>query len=199
MLWIINILMGILTPNKGNIIVDDIKLFDQERNYINRKWSNNIALVPQDVFLYDSSILENIAFCVPREKIDIKKVERAAKIALAHEFITNTNYGYETIIGDKGIKLSGGQKQRLGLARAIYTNSEILILDESTSALDFKTEKSVIESIFNPITNKTLTTITIAHRLSTLRFCDKIIELNNGMIKNVYNNEEFIMKFQNLF
>ena len=191
--------MGILTPNKGNIIIDDVKLFDQEINYTNRKWRNNIALVPQDVFLYDSSISENIAFCVPREKIDIKKVERAAKIALAHEFITNTNYGYETIIGEKGVKLSGGQKQRLGLARAIYTDSEILILDEATSALDFKTEKSVIESIFNPTTNKKLTTITIAHRLSTLRFCDKIIELNNGMIKNIYNNEEFIMKFQNLF
>tara|TARA_A100001035_G_scaffold274007_1_gene265331 strand:+ start:3527 stop:5323 length:1797 start_codon:yes stop_codon:yes gene_type:complete len=196
---LINIFMGILTPNKGNIIIDDVKLFDQEINYTNRKWRNNIALVPQDVFLYDSSISENIAFCVPREKIDIKKVERAAKIALAHEFITNTNYGYETIIGEKGVKLSGGQKQRLGLARAIYTDSEILILDEATSALDFKTEKSVIESIFNPTTNKKLTTITIAHRLSTLRFCDKIIELNNGMIKNIYNNEEFIMKFQNLF
>ena len=196
---LINIFMGILTPNKGNIIIDDVKLFDQEINYTNRKWRNNIALVPQDVFLYDSSISENIAFCVPREKIDIKKVERAAKIALAHEFITNTNYGYETIVGEKGVKLSGGQKQRIGLARAIYTDSEILILDEATSALDFKTEKSVIESIFNPTTNKKLTTITIAHRLSTLRFCDKIIELNNGMIKNVYNNEEFIMKFQNLF
>ena len=85
------------------------------------------------------------------------------------------------------------------MARAIYRGSEILILDESTSALDFKTEKTVIESIFNAKTNSELTTITIAHRLSTLRYCDKIIELNNGKIKEIYNNEEYLNKFQNLF
>ena len=154
--------------------------------------------MPQDVFLYDATILENIAFCIPKENRS-KRVHNAAKIACAHEFINKTIDGYDTFVGDKGIKLSGGQKQRIGLARAIYTDSDLLILDESTSALDFKTEKSVIESIFNPTTNTKLTTITIAHRLSTLRFCDKIIELNNGMIKNVYNNEEFIKKFHNLF
>ena len=102
-------------------------------------------------------------------------------------------------MGDKGIKLSGGQKQRIGLARAIYSNSELLILDESTSALDFKTEKSVIESIFCKNSNSNLTTITIAHRLSTLRYCDKIIELKDGSITGLYNNKEYIEKFKNLF
>ena len=106
-------------------------------------------MVPQDVFLYDSSIIENIAFCIPKNKIDVKRAINAAKIAHANEFICKTNNGYETIVGDKGIKLSGGQKQRLGLSRAIYSNREILILDESTSSLDFKTEKLVMESIFN--------------------------------------------------
>ena len=102
-------------------------------------------------------------------------------------------------MGDKGIKLSGGQKQRLGLSRAIYSESEILILDESTSALDFNTEKLVMDSIFNAESNQNLTTITIAHRLSTLKYCDKIIELNNGEIKNIYSNAEFLNKFQKLF
>ena len=123
-------------------------------------------MVPQDVFLYDSSIIENIAFCIPKNKIDVKRAINAAKIAHANEFICKTINGYETIVGDKGIKLSGGLKQRLGLSRAIYSNREILILDESTSALDFKTEKLVMESIFNTKKNRNLTTITIAHRLS---------------------------------
>lgn len=196
---LINIIMGILKPNKGNIIVDDLELFNQDNIYLLKKWKNNIALVPQDVFLYDASILENIAFCIPREEIDINKVKRASRIACAHEFIIKTKNGYNSIVGEKGIKLSGGQKQRLGLARAIYRGSEILILDESTSALDFKTEKIVIESIFNSKSNNNVTTITIAHRLSTLRYCDKIVELQNGEIKEIYNNKEYINKFQKLF
>ena len=195
----INILMGILTPNKGNIFIDNLELFNQEKHDIKSKWKNNIALVPQDVFLYDSSIIENIAFCIPKNKIDVKRAINAAKIAHANEFICKTNNGYETIVGDKGIKLSGGQKQRLGLSRAIYSNREILILDESTSALDFKTEKLVMESIFNTKTIRNLTTITIAHRLSTLRYCDKVVELDSGEIKKVYNNKEFLKEFQNLF
>ncbi len=196
---LINIFMGILTPNKGNILIDDVELFNQDKNDIRRKWKNNIALVPQDVFLYDSSIIENIAFCIPKNKIDLKRAINAAKISHANEFICKTNKGYDTVVGDKGIKLSGGQKQRLGLSRAIYSDSEILILDESTSALDFNTEKSVMESIFNSKSNRNLTTITIAHRLSTLRYCDKVVELDSGEIKKVYNNKEFLKKFQNLF
>ena len=120
-----------------------------------------------------------------------KRAINAAKMSHANEFICKTNNGYETIVGDKGIKLSGGQKQRLGLSRAIYTNSEILILDESTSALDFKTENLVMESIFNSKSNRNLTTITIAHRLSTLRYCDKIIELDNGEIKKYMTIKNF--------
>ena len=196
---LINIIMGILEPNKGNIFVDDINILNKEKNYLLKKWKNNFSLVPQDVFLYDSTILENIAFCVPREIINLSRVRKAAKIACAHEFIEKTERGYKTIVGDKGIKLSGGQKQRIGLARAIYNNSEILILDESTSALDFKTEQKVIESIFKSKANSRLTTITIAHRLSTLRYCDKIVELDNGEIKAVYKNKEYLEKFQNLF
>ena len=196
---LINILMGILSPNSGNIFIDDKDLFNINKTNLLKKWKNNISLVPQDIFLFDASITENIAFCVPKEKIEFQRVVNAAKIACAHEFISKTANGYQTFVGDKGIKLSGGQKQRIGLARAIYSNSELLILDESTSALDFKTEKSVIESIFNKNSNSNLTTITIAHRLSTLRYCDKIIELKDGSINGLYNNKEYVEKFKNLF
>ncbi len=196
---LINILMGILSPKSGNILIDDVDLFNKNKTNLLKKWKNNISLVPQDIFLYDASITENIAFCVPKENIEFQRVVNAAKIAFAHEFISKTINGYETFVGDKGIKLSGGQKQRIGLARAIYSNSELLILDESTSALDFKTEKSVIESIFCKNSNSNLTTITIAHRLSTLRYCDKIIELKDGSITGLYNNKEYIEKFKNLF
>ena len=196
---LVNIFMGLLTPKKGSILIDDVELLNSEKNYLKSKWKNNIALVPQDVFLYDSSIIENIAFCTPKNKIDVKRAIQAAKISHADEFICKTINGYETIVGDKGIKLSGGQKQRLGLSRAFYSNCDILILDESTSALDFKTEKSVMDSIFNKKSNRNLTTIMIAHRLFTLRYCDKIIELNNGEIKNIYSNKEFLKKYQDLF
>ena len=152
-------------------------IFNKEKNYLLKKWKNNFSLVPQDVFLYNSSILENIAFCVPREIINLKELGGQLKLLVLMNLLKRTEKGYETIVGDKGIKLSGGQKQRIGLARAIYNNSEILILDESTSALDFKTEQKVIESIFKSKNNSRLTTITIAHRLSTLRYCDKIIRV----------------------
>ena len=95
--------------------------------------------------------------------------------------------------------MSGGQTQRLGLSRALYSDCDILILDESTSALDFKTEKSVMDSIFNRKSNRKLTTLMIAHRLFTLRYCDRIIELNNGEIKKIYDNKEFLKKYQDLF
>ena len=196
---LINILMGLLTPISGEIYIDKTNLFKSKNSNILNSWKNNFAHVPQDVFLYDASILENIAFCIPKNKIDLNRVIEASKIACAHQFIIKTDKSYETLIGENGIKLSGGQKQRLGLARAIYSNSEILILDESTSALDSRTEKKVIESIFDKNINHSLTTITIAHRLSTLKFCDKIIEIRDGEIKKIYNNKEFLNEFQQFF
>ena len=110
---LINIFMGILTPAEGNIYIDNLKLFNKDKPHLLKKWKNNLALVPQDVFLYDASILENIAFCVPRNKINIKKVEKAAKIACAHDFIIQTKSGYKTLVGDKGVKLSGRQETKI--------------------------------------------------------------------------------------
>ena len=122
---LINILMGLLTPISGEIFIDKTNLFNSNNSNILDSWKNNFAHVPQDVFLYDASILENIAFCIPKNEINLNRVIEASKIACAHEFIIKTEKSYETLIGENGIKLSGGQKQRLGLARAIYSNSEI--------------------------------------------------------------------------
>ena len=144
---LINIVMGLLIPKKGNIFVDDVKLFDKD-NFSNiEKWKNNIAHVPQEIHLSDATIIENIAFCIPKETINYKKVIFSAKTAHAHEFISSTINGYKTKIGENGIKLSGGQRQRIGLARAIYRDLDLLILDEATSALDIKTEEKVISSL----------------------------------------------------
>ena len=195
---LINIFMGLLTPIKGNIFIDNLKLFDIENTSNLAKWKNNIGHVPQDIFLYDASIIENIAFSIPKNQINIEKAIDAAKKANAHQFITKTENGYETIVGENGVKLSGGQKQRIGLARAIYKDSEILILDESTSALDTKTEKIVLESIFNGNKTSSLTIIMIAHRLSTLEYCDRVIEISDGKIKNIYDRSEYLKKFNSI-
>ena len=195
---LINIFMGLLTPIKGNIFIDNLKLFDIENTSNLAKWKNNIGHVPQDIFLYDASIIENIAFSIPKNQINIEKAIDAAKKANAHQFITKTENGYETIVGENGVKLSGGQKQRIGLARAIYKDSEILILDESTSALDTKTEKLVLESIFNGNKTSSLTIIMIAHRLSTLEYCDRVIEISDGKIKNIYDRSEYLKKFRSI-
>ena len=160
-----------------------------------KKWKNNISLVPQDIFLFDASITENIAFCVPKEKIEFQRVVNAAKIACAHEFISKTASGYQTFVGDKGIKLSGGQKQRIGIARALYHKPEVLVLDEATSAMDSITEKNVMEAIGSLKNKKTI--IMIAHRITTIQNCDLIYMLENGNIVDYGNFDELIDKNKN--
>ena len=139
-----------------------------------------IALVPQDIYLTDNSFTENIAFGVPNNKINHKLVRECAKKALIESFINESKNGYKTFIGEKGIKLSGGQRQRIAIARALYKKSEVIILDEATSALDSKTEELVMKSINGFSKNTTI--IMIAHRLSTLEICDRVITIDNGKI-----------------
>ena len=126
----------------------------------------------------DASFSENIAFGVPVDEIDSDRVEDAAKKAQIANYIENTNNGYKTFVGERGIKLSGGQKQRIAIARALYKNSKILFFDEATSALDSRTENSVISAI--ETLSKELTIIMVAHRLSTLKKCDRLIFIDKG-------------------
>jgi len=172
----LDVFMGLLQPSQGIIKVDDIELSDQNIS----KWRQMISHVPQEIFLADTSILENIAFGVPRDEIDIDKVKISSERALISEMIESLELQYDTTTGERGISLSGGQKQRLGIARALYKNSSIIVLDEATSALDIETEEKVIESIRSLDNSRTI--LMVAHRLQTLKFCDRIVKLKNGEI-----------------
>lgn len=173
---LVDIILGLLSPLEGKIIVDEEEL--TKHNI--RQWQNAIGYVPQSIFLADDTISSNIAFGIEKDSIDLKQVEQVAKMAQVHEFVSKLEKGYETIIGERGVRLSGGQRQRLGIARALYHNPELVVLDEATSALDNYTEEEVMKAIDNMSGTKTI--IMIAHRLSTVERCDKIIKLENGVI-----------------
>lgn len=177
---LINIIMGLLKPTEGSFYIDDLNIYSSKSNHYVYSWMKKIALVPQDIYLTDSSFIENIAFGVPINKVDIQLVKECAKIALIDRFIIDSLNGYRTIIGEKGIKLSGGQRQRIAIARALYKKADLLVLDEATSALDSGTEKLIMKSINHFKRNITL--IMIAHRLSTLESCDRIITIQDGEI-----------------
>ena len=177
---LINLIMGLLKPTNGRFYIDDLNLYNKSSKSLVYSWMKKIALVPQDIYLTDSTFIENIAFGIPSGKIDLELVKKCAKNALIDSFIEQSIDGYNTRIGEKGIKISGGQRQRIAIARALYKKAEVIILDEATSALDINTERLVMKSI-NSI-DKNITLIMIAHRLSTLEKCDKIITLQNGKI-----------------
>ncbi len=176
---LVDIILGLLSPTSGSVMVDGEEL----TNTNIRQWQNSIGYVPQSIFLVDDTIASNIAFGIEKDDIDIEQVEKVAKMAQVHEFVSKLDKGYYTIIGERGVRLSGGQRQRLGIARALYHNPELLILDEATSALDNKTEVEVMKAIDNMSGSKTI--IMIAHRLSTVERCNKIIKLESGEIVDV--------------
>jgi len=173
----IDLLLGLLAPDAGQLRVDGVPV--DAGNLAS--WQMNLGYVPQHIFLADDTVEANIAFGVPADKIDRRAVEAAARKANIHEFIVGEMpQGYETEIGERGIRLSGGQRQRLGIARALYNDPDVLVLDEATSALDNVTEDSVFHAV-NEI-GKTKTVVMIAHRISTVRACDAIHFLQDGRI-----------------
>ena len=146
-----------------------------------RSWQNSIGYVPQQIFLTDDTVAANIAFGLPASEIDQAAVERAARIAELHDFVTSElPQGYDTLVGERGVRLSGGQRQRIGIARALYHDPDVLIMDEATSALDNLTERAVMDAVHNLGRAKTI--ILIAHRLSTVRACDTIFMLEQGRL-----------------
>ena len=173
----LDILMGLLDPTQGELLIDGNAINEGNK----RAWHRAIAHVPQMIFLSDTTITENIAFGEKLENIDHDRVEKSAKLANAHDFILNSADGYNTIVGERGIRLSGGQRQRIGIARALYKQANILCFDEATSALDNNTENEVMEAIDN--LDASLTIIIIAHRLTTLRNCTHFVTISNGKIK----------------
>ena len=186
---LIDILLGLLKPTNGEISVDGGEISKLGL----RNWQNSIGYVPQNIFLSDKTIAENIAFGLSLEELDIDRVKEVCKIARLHKFITEElEHNYFTEVGERGIRLSGGQRQRIGIARALYNNPSLLVLDEATSALDNLTEKNIIESIANH--SKNITTIIIAHRLNTIKNCDCIFYLEKGEIKSHGTYDQLILK-----
>jgi ABC-type multidrug transport system fused ATPase/permease subunit len=173
---VVDILLGLLEVKTGAIYADGV---DVKQHY--RKWLKNIGYIPQMIFMLDDTIRNNVAFGVPDDKIDEKRLWEALKEAQLDEFVKTLPEGLETNIGERGIRLSGGQRQRIGIARALYNNPEVLILDEATSALDNDTEKAIMDSINRLHGKKTL--IIIAHRLQTIEKCDMVYRVEDGKAK----------------
>ena len=177
---LLEIILGLLNPNKGSVFVDGEKINNSFEDIEILKWRRSISYVPQSIFLTDATIAENVAFGVPYDSIDFDLVKNCLEKASLTNFLNQKKDGLNSYVGERGIQLSGGQLQRIGIARALYKKNEIIAFDESTSALDNKTENEIIESIKN--LSRELTIIIIAHRLSTLKYCDRIIKVDNGLL-----------------
>jgi ABC-type bacteriocin/lantibiotic exporter with double-glycine peptidase domain len=174
----VDIILGLLEAQKGTLEVDGKAINKNNRN----AWQRSIGYVPQRIFLSDNSVAANIAFGIDPKDINQDAVEHASKIANLHEFIINElPLQYQTTVGENGVRLSGGQRQRIGIARALYHNPQVLILDEATNALDNLTERAVMDAVQK--LRKNMTIIIIAHRLSTLKNCDNILLLEKGELK----------------
>ena len=185
---LIDIVMGLLFQQDGKLYIDNQLI--SKNNY--RSWQAHISHVPQNIFLADTTILENIAFGILPADIDYDLVYDSAKKAQILETIESWNLKFNTLVGERGVKLSGGQRQRIGIARALYKQTDVIIFDEATSALDNRTEAKVIDSIFN--LDPEITILIIAHRLTTLKNCTQVIELSEGRISQSGSYQEIIGK-----
>ena len=188
----VDIILGLLEPQKGALEIDGQIITQQNV----KSWQRSIGYVPQHIYLSDDTVSANIAFGIKPEDISQEAVEKVAKIANLHEFVVDElPKQYQTTIGERGVRLSGGQRQRIGIARALYHNPQVLILDEATSALDNHTEQAVMDAVDN--LSKEVTIILIAHRLNTVKRCDKIYLLEKGEIKSQGKFEELIKVDEN--
>jgi ABC-type multidrug transport system fused ATPase/permease subunit len=174
---LVDVILGLLDLDNGELLVDGTLITKANK----RSWQRCVGYVPQHIFLAADSVAANIAYGIHPADIDMGSVHRAAAVANLHDVVTRElECSYDTIIGERGIRLSGGQRQRLGLARALYRDPAILIMDEATNALDTITERAVMDAVANLAHKKTI--ILIAHRIATVRYCDLIFLLEGGRI-----------------
>ena len=169
----VNLLIGLLKPDKGEILINDKNI--NSNIYL---WRKNIGYVPQNIFLIDDTFKKNISLNFDSKKENLKRLNECLKQSELEKFISSLPNGIDTIVGERGSRISGGQLQRVGIARALYNNPEILIFDESTSALDRETELEIFKNIYKFKDRKTL--IIITHKKELLKDCDKIYKLENG-------------------
>ena len=175
-------MIGLIPPSSGKILANGIDIGECREAEI-ANWREKISLVSQRIYLSETSIKENIAFGIEKNKIDIDKINKVLKITLLDEYISKKRFGIDTVVGENGISLSGGQQQRLGIARGIYKDPHFLILDEATSALDYKTEFEILKKLSSM--NDQLTMVMITHRENNLKFCNKIFRVKNGNLIKV--------------
>lgn len=174
---LVDLMLGLLDPDAGELRVDGIPV----KGSSVRAWQKTLGYVPQSIFLTDDTVASNIAFGVPKDEIDLAAVEKAARTAALHEFVVSElQQGYQTVVGERGVRLSGGQRQRIGIARALYRDPTMLIMDEATSALDNVTERVVMDAVQRIRSDKTI--VLIAHRLSTVMTCDTIYLMERGRL-----------------
>ncbi len=188
---LVDIILGLLEPNKGDILVDGKSIYNNLRS-----WQNMIGYIPQSIFLIDDTVERNIAFGVSDLAIDPVRMDKALQAAQLEELITQLPQGIKTEVGERGVRLSGGQRQRIGIARALYHEREILVLDEATSALDNETERLVSEAIKSLAGTKTL--IIIAHRLSTVEHCDRVYLMEKGHVIQSGSYQEVVVETMNV-
>lgn len=180
---LIDLILGLLSPEKGKITVDGSDLKNNVKG-----WQSNIGYVPQTIYLTDNSLDKNIALGINDSKIDKEAVLNSIKSSQLENFVNSSDKGIKTFVGERGVRLSGGQRQRIGIARALYHNPSVLVLDEATSALDSETEVGVMDSILHLKGKKTI--LIVAHRLSTLKNCDKIFKMDKGKIVNILTSDQ---------
>lgn len=183
---LLNVIAGFLDPTSGYISIDSARLTPANR----RQWQLNIGLVPQEVFLLDDSVARNIALGLEEEEIDIDRVWEALQVAQLDAFVRSLPGGVDNVVGEQGVKLSGGQRQRIAIARALYSQPSLLMLDEGTSALDDDTERELIRCL--AATRTSLTTVMVAHRLSSLASSDRILRLERGMLVDIGTYDDII-------
>jgi ATP-binding cassette subfamily B protein len=183
---LLDIVMGLLPPTAGYLAIDSAAVTEQNH----RAWQAHIAHVPQTIFLADTTIAENIAFGVAPDQIDHYRVRQAAQKAQIAETVESWDKQYDTLVGERGVRLSGGQRQRIGIARALYKRADVIVFDEATSALDDDTELAVMQAIES--LGDELTILIVAHRLTTLKNCSRVIELSNGIISRAGTYEEIV-------
>ena len=180
---LVDVLLGLMAPASGAVLVDGVNVQDRIR-----WWQDQIGYVPQSIFLTDDTLRRNVAFGLPKSEIDDAAVDAAIRAAQLEEFVNSLPLGLETVVGERGVRLSGGQRQRIGIARALYHNPDVLVLDEATSSLDTETEHGVMQAVQALQGDKTV--IIVAHRLSTVEYCDRLYRLESSRIVDEGTFEE---------
>jgi ATP-binding cassette, subfamily B, bacterial PglK len=172
---LVDVILGLLAPSQGAVLVDGVDIRTQLRG-----WQDQVGYVAQSIFLTDDTLRRNVAFGLPEDRIDDIAVHRAIRAAQLEEFVTSLPQGLDTVVGERGVRLSGGQRQRIGIARALYHDPPVLVLDEATSSLDTTNEQGVMEAVKALQGDKTI--LIVAHRLSTVAHCDQLFRFEQGAL-----------------